>query len=178
MRTINPENYRFAMEAALAVAAESDDLSTQTGAVVAAMEPATFTATQRILGRGANNMPSGVLDTPQRRERPLKYSVREHAERAAIYDAARRGNQTLRSVMVSVWAGCADCSRAAIGAGVEAFISFPWRPDTTPNHWDDDILLGREMLTEAGVAVVDYDFPGIEIPSLRRNYGLWQPDTL
>lgn len=43
------------------------------------------------------------------------------------------------------------------------------------NHWDDDIELGREMLRESGVGVVDYDFPGIAIPPLRRNGELWMP---
>ena len=43
------------------------------------------------------------------------------------------------------------------------------------NHWDDDIVLGRAMLTESGVAVIDYDFPGIAIPPLRRNGELWMP---
>jgi hypothetical protein len=43
------------------------------------------------------------------------------------------------------------------------------------NHWDDDIVLGRAMLTESGVAVIDYNFPGIAIPPLRRNGELWMP---
>lgn len=168
----NPERFTFAMREALAVAGTSDDQSTQTGAVIATIDGS------EILAYGANNMPLGVLDTPERHERPLKYSVREHAERDAIYAAAKRGKQTLNSVMVSVWAACADCSRATIGMGASAFISYPWRPSDTPNHWDDDIALGRQMLTEAGVEVIDYDFPEIEVPPLRRNYQLWTPDKL
>ena len=171
-RNINPEDFSFAMREALSAARTSDDASTQTGAVIASRDGA------QILAYGANNMPLGVLDTPERHERPLKYSVREHAERDAVYQAAKMGKQTLDSVMVSVWAACADCSRATIGMGASAFISYPWRPNETPNHWDDDIRLGREMLTEAGVEVVDYDFPGIAIPPLRRNYGIWTPDKM
>lgn len=160
------------MEHALIVAGESNDPATQTGAVLVSPDGTT------ILGRGANVVPPGVIDTPERHERPLKYSVLEHAERAAIYQAARIGAKTLDSVMVSVWAGCAECSRAAIGAGVSAFISFPFRPEATPSHWDDAIILGRQMLEEAGVTVIDYDYPGITIPPLRRNYLPWNPDSL
>ena len=168
----NPETYRFAMEKALEAATLSDDASTQTGAVIVSIDGT------KIISCGANNMPNGVENTPERQERPLKYLVREHAERAATYRAARLGRKTLDCVMVSVWAGCADCSRASISAGMSAFVSFPFRPSSTPNHWDDDIQLGRDMLAESGVAVVDYDFPGIKIPELRRNYGLWTPDSL
>jgi deoxycytidylate deaminase len=168
----NPETYRFAMQEALAVAQASDDESTQTGAVLVSQDGT------ELISTGANNMPLGVRDTPDRHKRPLKYSVREHAERAAIYQAAKYGKQTIDSVMVSVWAGCADCSRAAIGAGASAFVSFPWRPADNPNHWDDDIRLGRQMLTEAGLAVIDYDFPGIAIPTIRRNYGVWVPESI
>ncbi|MGE5298612.1 MAG: deaminase [Acidobacteriota bacterium] len=165
----HPETYRFAMEQALAAATKSDDLSTQVGAALVSQDGTDILAT------GANNMPEGILVSPERTQRPLKYDVREHAERDAIFRAARLGRQTLDSVMVGIWAGCSHCSRAAILAGVSAFVSFPFERGGTANHWDDDIELGREMLRESGVAVVDYDFPGIAIPPLRRNGELWMP---
>lgn len=164
---LHPETYRFAMEQALDAATQSDDLSTQVGAVLVSPDGTD------ILARGCNNMPEKVQITPERMQRPLKYDVREHAERDAIFRAARLGRQTLDSVLVGIWAGCSHCSRAAILAGVSAFVSFPFERGGAANHWDDDIVLGREMLRESGVAVIDYDFPGITIPPLRRNGELW-----
>ena len=166
---IHPETYRFAMEQALSAATQSDDPSTQVGAILVSPDGTD------IIAHGCNNMPEKVRVTPERMQRPLKYDVREHAERDAIFRAAKLGRQTLDSVLVGIWAGCSHCSRAAILAGVSAFVSFPFERGGTANHWDDDIELGREMLRESGVAVVDYDFPGIAIPPLPRNGELWMP---
>lgn len=163
--TTDPELYRHIMECALDEACNSDDPSTQTGAAIL-HESGLVTV-------GANHMPPGVLSTPERAERPLKYQVREHAERTAIYEAAQLGRATLRATMVSTWAACSDCSRGIINSGIERFICYPWQPGD--NHWDDDIAVGRAMMHEAGIEVIDYDFPGLVIPSLRRNYAIWRP---
>lgn len=154
------------MHQALSIAHDSDDPSTQTSAII--ISPSGHT-----IGAGVNNMPKGVLSTPERLERPLKYQVREHAERTAIYQAAQFGQATIDAAMVSLWAACADCSRAVIGSGIQTFVCYPWAQGD--NHWDEDIAIGRQMMHEAGVEVIDYDFPGLEIPPIRRNYELWTP---
>ena len=115
---IHPETYRFAMEQALSAATQSDDPSTQVGAILVSPDGTD------IIAHGCNNMPEKVRVTPERMQRPLKYDVREHAERDAIFRAAK---------------------------------------------------LGRQMLHESGVAIVDYDFPDITIPPLHRNGELWTP---
>lgn len=164
----NPELFRDGMRLALDIASSSDDPSTQTSAVIVDQRG-------NILTSGVNNMPAGVETTPERLERPLKYQVREHAERAAIFQAARFGHATIDACMVSLWAACTDCSRAVIGSGIKTFICYPWSPGD--NHWDEDIAIGRQMMHEAGVEVIDHDFPGLEIPPIRRNYGLWTPES-
>lgn len=157
------------MQTALLYAEMSDDPSTQTSALIVAPNG-------RMISAGANLMPKGVKNTPERMERPLKYQVREHAERAAIYAATRMGRATMDACMVSLWAACSDCSRGVIGSGIKTFICYPWKHGSSP--WDDDIAVGRDIMKEAGVEVIDYDFPGLDIPSIRRNYELWTPDTL
>ena len=107
---INPETFRPAMQAALYEAQDSDDPSTQTGAAIADDEG-------NIITVGANRMPYGVKPNKSRMEAPEKYLVREHAERQAIYNAAKYGHSLLHSVMVTIWAPCADCARGTINAG-------------------------------------------------------------
>lgn len=162
----NPELYRDSMRLALEIASHSDDPSTQTSAVI-------VNELGNVLTSGVNNMPDGVSATQERLERPLKYQVREHAERAAIYQAARFGHATIDAAMVSLWAACADCSRAVIGSGIKKFVCYPWNHGDS--HWDEDIAIGRQMMHEAGVEVIDHDFPGLDIPPIRRNYELWTP---
>ena len=67
------------------VAARSKDPNTQIGCVIAG--PA-----HEIRSTGYNSLPRGIRDdVPERLERPTKYLWMEHAERNAIYNAARCG---------------------------------------------------------------------------------------
>jgi dCMP deaminase len=61
------------------------DPSTQNGAVIVDSD-------DWILGEGANFFPKGVKETEAHWEMPLKYAFVEHAERNAIYAAAREGH--------------------------------------------------------------------------------------
>lgn len=157
------------MQAALYEARNSDDPSTQTGAALADSEGGIITV-------GANTMPGGVLSTPERMEAPLKYLVREHAERKAIYTAAMFGRATMHTVMVSIWAACTDCARATIEAGCDGFVRFP--VDYGASNWGDSQRIADEMLQEAGVEIVEYDFPGLTQVPLRRSGKLWVPEML
>lgn len=167
--TFNAGDYRDAMQAAINEATTSNDPSTQTGAVLVGSDG-------KIISRGSNNMPRGVVSTPERSERPLKYLVREHAERVAIYRAARVGRATIDSVMVSMWAACADCARATICAGCKAFVRFPLEHDAS--NWGESQRVADEMLTEAGVAIVEYDFPDLNVPRIRRSGDWWTPERV
>lgn len=91
---------------------------------------------------------------PVRWARPLKYQFVEHAERNAIYNAAREGKSTL-----GLWAflnyrpqPCADCARALIQAGIIHILGpdlpFPGAGAGTHYHIDDP---AGEMLREAHV---------------------------
>ena len=92
---------------------KSKDPSTQIGCVIVGKN-------HEILSTGFNGMPMRVTETEERKQRPQKYSYYEHAERNAIYLAARRGTPLEGSVIYLQFYPCADCARAIIQAGIKA----------------------------------------------------------
>ncbi len=90
--------YTFASE-------RSTDPSTQNGALL--IRPTTY----EIISLGANVFPRGVQHTPERDERPLKYSFVSHAETNAIFAAARVGIATQGLAIVCPWFPCCECGK-------------------------------------------------------------------
>jgi len=83
-----PDWDRYFLEICRVVASRSKDPATQIGCVI--VGPA-----REIRSTGYNSLPRRVDDTrPERLERPTKYLWIEHAERNAIYNAARAGTAT------------------------------------------------------------------------------------
>lgn len=142
------------MEAAVAVATFSPDPSVQNGAVVLDRDAA-------IAGWGCNRFPLFVDDTPgERWERPAKYLWVEHAERNAIYMAAKHGIPTAGGTLVCPWAACADCARAIIQAGIERLVRFPM-PHV--DRWSESIAVGEQMLTEARVEILELSMDDVDV---------------
>jgi len=139
------------------IAQWSKDESTKVGCVL--VEPGTNT----VIGLGFNGFPRGVQEVDASRwTRPTKYLFSEHAERNAVYNAARQGHPTQGAhaylnfnPMTSI---CSDCARAFIQAGITAVFG----PSNTAQGradiqgeggWREHCHTGRIMLTEAGVEV-------------------------
>ena len=134
------------LKQAYAFAAEhSPDPSTQNGAILVHQHDG------RVIARGANRFPRGVKVTKERLERPLKYSFICHAERDAIYDAARWGEATYGRIMYCPWYACTDCARAIIQAGIAEVIGHKTILDKTPDRWKETIDIALGMLDDAGV---------------------------
>lgn len=141
----------------------SDDLSNQNGAII--YDPASLDC----LAKGVNKLPPGVKKTDQRiKERPTKYAFVEHAERFAIFDAARRGIKTGGMAMCCPWFACADCARAIVCAGITKVIGHKQRmeatslnrdkvKDTVANRWVNPVSDGDQILADAGVELIYYD---------------------
>ena len=92
-------------------------------------------------------------DTDQRRyERPQKYFWTEHAERNAIYKAARLGISLRNNKMYFTSFPCADCLRAIIQAGIKKL--FTEKPDFNHERWGESWVEALIMLKECGVEVV------------------------
>lgn len=135
----------YLIEAYRVAVARSTDPSTQNGAIIV--------RGKKIIATGANHFPKGVKETSTRWERPAKYAWVEHAERNAIYDAAKNGTYTTKdTTMYCPWFACADCARGIIQAGITEVVGH-----NCPLHeggsqsWKDSIAIANEMFKEAGV---------------------------
>jgi dCMP deaminase len=79
----------------------------------------------------------------------------EHAERNAIFCAARHGIRLLDSSLYVTGGGmpCADCVRAVIQAGIIEVVGMD-SAFCGQGDWLESCRIGEEMLIEAGVKVV------------------------
>ena len=146
------------MDEAIREAQYSRDPSTQNGAMLCDEDGT-------ILVGDHNRFPKGVHDhyglNAARWDRPLKYSYIEHAERGAIFAAAKFNICTNHRTLVAVWAACADCARAIIQSGVTRLVRLPngGKP-YNPEQWAESIDHGDIMLHEAGIEIVELDVKG------------------
>lgn len=140
------------------VAQKSKDRSTKVGAVIVGPD-------HELRSTGFNGFPREVNDwVEDRHERPAKYEWTEHAERNAIYNAARHGAALKGCTMYLNWEPypCPDCARAVIQAGiicvVGPVIPFGGKPAANQIDWQERFKTTREMFAEAGVQtkVVEY----------------------
>lgn len=130
---------------------KSKDKYTQIGAVIVGKDG-------EIVSTGYNSFPRGLDDgLNYRQERPEKYYWFEHAERNAIYNAARIGVSTKGTTMyLSCGLPCADCARGIINSGVTRI--FCERVDVTKGEmWKESQERSWDMFMETGVKVCFYD---------------------
>jgi dCMP deaminase len=123
----------------------SKDRSRRVGCVVVGFD-------NIILAIGYNGFPRGLNDeNDERHQRPAKYLWTEHAERNAIYSAARMGVSLAGSRMYLPWFPCVDCARAIVQTGIVELIAKV--PDLADVKWGEDFAVSQEMLEEAKVTV-------------------------
>lgn len=104
-----------------------------------------------IRSSGYNGMPRGCDDDrPERHARPEKYLWFEHAERNAIYNAARVGTPLAGSILIVTMAPCMDCSRAIVQAGIEGVIALEPHAEMV-DRWGAHFEKSAELLSECGV---------------------------
>ena len=130
---------------------KSKDQSTQIGAVIVGED-------NEVLSTGYNSFPRGMDDSKiERQERPEKYFWFEHAERNAIYNAARIG-VSLKNSTIYLTSGlpCMDCARGIVNSGVK--IIWCKRVCTTKNKekWEESQSKSIQLLNECGVQVFFY----------------------
>ena len=139
-------------EMAELVSTKSKDASTKVGAILVGPN-------NEIRSTGYNGFPRGVMEgipvpaIARRSERPTKYLFTEHAERNAIYLAARHGAATDGCTLyMNFWPiPCCDCTRGIIQAGIKRIVGrnvpFPGKGEQWKEHMQESLL----MLQEAGV---------------------------
>lgn len=170
-RTESGPLWRRLLQEAYKEAIKSPDLSTQNGALIVNIDDDDV-----IKAAACNELPSGVLVTEARLERPLKYKYTEHAERNVIYKAAKAGVKTDKQTMVYPWAACSDCARAIIQAGIATLITHKQAHNRSPERWVEEIQHAFFMFEEAGVEVIFYDGKVFDDPvTLLHSEVRWSP---
>lgn len=155
---------------AMLIAQKSKDPSTKVGCVIVGQDNA-------ILSMGFNGFPRGVQEEideqvenypawtkvlhPERWARPAKYSWVEHAERNAIYNAARHGIKIAGARAYLNWEPqpCADCCRGLIQSGIVEIIgpNIPFGGAGVGTHYHIDYA--KVLCQESGVKqrIVNWD---------------------
>jgi dCMP deaminase len=128
------------------IGASSKDRSTQVGCVI-------VSADGSVLSTGYHGFPRGVDETVEtRHQRPEKYLWTEHAERNAIYNAAREGIRLKGGTLYLSWFPCTDCARALVQVGIETLVAL--RPDLNHATWGEHFRVATALLEEGGVRVI------------------------
>lgn len=137
---MKPQHIRALLEVGKA---RSDDPDTQVGCVIR-------TVAGHWIVEG-NRLPPGVEGTPSRCRRPAKYQWLEHAERAAIYSAARAGVKLLGARMYLSRFPCVDCARAIVAVGIGCL--YAEVPDYNDERWGEQFKVAQAVLRAGGVEV-------------------------
>lgn len=128
------------------VSKKSKDRSTKVGAIIVGPD-------HQIVSTGFNGFPIGVNDdVEERHQRPAKYDWTEHAERNAIYLAARKGTPLEGCTLYLMYspAPCVRCARGIIQVGIKEIVV---SDDDWAGNLDCEFDVAIEMLKEAHVTI-------------------------
>ncbi len=129
------------------IAGWSEDRDFQVGCVI--VGPG-----HEIRSTGYNGLPRGVKDNDQSRfdrKSGEKFFWFEHAERNAVYNAARAGADVSGCTLYVNRFPCADCGRAIIQSGIKRIYCPP--TPKSDGALDHSFQVSAAMLEEAGVDV-------------------------
>jgi dCMP deaminase len=126
---------------------------TKTSAIIVGNE-------HEIRSTGFNGMVRGMNESdPIKWEKPEKYHWVEHAERNAIYNAARMGNSVNGCTMYVSHFPCVDCARGIIQSGIVEVIISPKNINAfrkADSIYQDHESRTIEMFRQAKVSLVIY----------------------
>ena len=145
--SIDWDTYFFLM--AHTVAMKSKDQRTHCGCVIVGPD-------KEIRSTGYNSFPRGIDDSrPERQERPEKYFWFAHAERNAIYNAARMGTPLKDCDLYVTGMPCSDCAIGIIQAGIKKVKVHEFKCDhvLASNKGSIDHQKVISLFAEAGVEV-------------------------
>ena len=135
------------MKTAQRASSRSPNRVRQVGAVLVARDGTEIAA--------CNTFPAGVRDIEERHAGDGRFVWMEHAERHAIFEAARRGVPTAGAHLTTTFFPCIDCARAIVDSGIACL-------DTPPPAFDDPVWgasfqRSQIILEEGRVAVRTVD---------------------
>lgn len=90
----------------------SKDANTKVGALII------DTNSKVVVASGWNDLPRGVVHTPERNERPLKYLYTCHSEQNCLMNALRLGQRVNGLTMLCTLACCSQCSASIVNSGI------------------------------------------------------------
>jgi len=131
------------MPTALRAAASSPNRVRQVGAVLVTRDGTRITS--------CNTFPAGVRDLDERHEGDGRFVWMEHAERHAIFEAARRGVATAAARITTTFFPCIDCARAIVDAGIRC-VDTP-APAFSDPVWGAAFERSQIILQEGGVDI-------------------------
>jgi len=151
------------------IAMRSRDPSTHVGSVIVDSDNV-------LISTGYNSLPRGIEPDIEKkrlsREGGEKYYWIEHAERNAIFNAARRGTQLKGCKLYVPWTPCTDCARAIIQTGISEVIVHKngqeFYDKNTNGRWKDMEDRVKFMFIESGV-LMQYIELDIVIPEIFMN---------
>ena len=110
---------------------------------------------RRVIATGYNGFPANISDSLDRyQNREFKLAAVVHAEKNALFNAAKNGSTTEGCTAYVTWPPCSQCASALIQAGVSKVICPATA--TAPERWIDNFILAGNLLYEAGVTVIYY----------------------
>jgi len=125
----------------------SKDESTKVGCVIVGRDKV-------VVSSGYNGLPRGADDSKSKRtSRPEKYFWFEHAERNAIYNAARRGTALSGCTAYSTLCPCMDCARALVQSGIKRVVTADVMDDRIQAVWREQFPQVEELFAECGVLI-------------------------
>ena len=145
---VDEKDIKEKLFAAYELAKRSPDTSTKLGAIII--------DSGWNIGQGWNDLVPGYGDEKEHYERPFKYWVTEHAERAAIFQTVRGGFNPAGKTMVAPWVACPDCARAIVLSGIAEVICHKECMDRIPDRWKEMVDTGLKILEHGGVSVVQW----------------------
>jgi dCMP deaminase len=145
--TLTKWDYRF-IRIAKEVQSWSKDPSTKCGCVLV--------KERRILATGYNGLPASLSDSLDRyQNREFKLAAIIHAEKNALFNAAKNGTTVEGCSAYITWPPCSQCASALIQAGITRVVC-P-HPNSGPERWRDNFVLANDLLSEADVEVLYYE---------------------
>lgn len=118
---------------------KSDDPTTKVGAVIVT-EKMIIGACNQLIGKSK----------PERLKRPEKYSYFKHAERNAIYHAAKNGIKLEGS---TIYTNGTPCARAIVQSGIKYVKCY----EGYSGRWKDSQIKGKEILEENNVEIIYHE---------------------
>lgn len=113
-------------------------------------------SSHEVRATGYNGFPRGADDSDQERhQRPAKYGWSEHAERNAVFNAARVGTPLEGCTAYSTLFPCEDCARALVQAGIRRLVSVA--PDFNDPTYGPRFRTSVLILEEGAIAIDDID---------------------